>query len=169
MEFKGTVVNVTDSLGQLLFYSNGAWIANRNHQQMLNGDSLNPSFYTNNNYVRGIDMQSQYLFTTQLDEDVFVPSTSPLGNAGINNEIAKQSTRNSIIKNFMSTNYLTETDVNSLKSTQSGTIQSSALVFNGPSFKTTEKPLNFVSYVYKELDKKIKLVKILKNIQYLFI
>lgn len=61
MEFKGTVVNVTDSLGQLLFYSNGAWIANRNHQQMLNGDSLNPSYYTNNNYVSGLNSINSHI------------------------------------------------------------------------------------------------------------
>ena len=113
------------------------------------------NYWTNNDYVRGVEMQTEYMFTTTLDEDVVLPETS-LGSAGVNNTTAKQSTRNSIIKNFMGTNYLTETDVNSLKSTQSGTIQSSALVFNGPSFKTTEKPLNFVSYVYKELNNAYK-------------
>jgi hypothetical protein len=56
----------------------------------------------------------------------------------------------------MATNYLTETEVNSLLPTQAGTIQSSALVMNGPSFKTTETPLNLVSYVYKELDNAYK-------------
>jgi hypothetical protein len=113
------------------------------------------NYWTNNDYVRGVEMQTEYMFTTTLDEDVVLPETS-LGSAGVNNTTAKQSTRNSIIKNFMGTNYLTETDVNSLKSTQSGTIQSSALVFNGPSFKTTEKPLNFVSYVHKELNNAYK-------------
>jgi hypothetical protein len=96
-------------------------------------------------------MQTQYLFTTRLDEDVSVPSTT-LGAAGVNNTLARQTTRNGIIKNFMSTSYLTETDVNSLKSTQAGTMQSSALVMNGPSFKTTETPIDFVSYQYKQLD-----------------
>jgi hypothetical protein len=119
------------------------------HYSGING------YWTNNDYVRGIEMETQYMFTTTLDEDVILPNTS-LGLAGINNTTARQSTRNSIIKNFMSTNYLTETDINSLSSTQSGTIQSSALVFNGPSFKTTEKPLNFVSYVYKELNNSYK-------------
>ena len=52
----------------------------------------------------------------------------------------------------MATNNLTDTQINSLPATQTGTIQSSALVFNGPAFKTTETPLNFVSYVYKSLD-----------------
>jgi hypothetical protein len=109
------------------------------------------SYWTNNDNVRGVNMQTQYLFTTQLDSQVSVPATT-VAAAGISNTVARQSTRNGIIKNFMSTNYLTETEVNSLPSTKSGTIQSSALVFNGPSFKTTEKPLNFVSYVNKKLD-----------------
>ena len=113
------------------------------------------SYWTNPDYVRGLDMQTQYLFTTQLDEDIILPNTV-VSAAGINNTTAKQSTRNSIIKNFMATSYLTETEVNSLLSTQSGTIQSSALVFNGPSFKTTEKPLNFVSYIYKNLNNAYK-------------
>jgi len=109
------------------------------------------TYWTDSDNVRGVDMKTQYLFTTQLDENVTVPATS-LGAAGVNNVTAKQSTRNSIIKNFMATSDLTDTDINGLLSTQSGTIQSSALVFNGPSFKTTETPLNFVSYVYKELN-----------------
>jgi len=108
-------------------------------------------YWTNNDYVRGCDMQTQYLFTTVLDEDINPPSTT-VAAAGQNNTLARQTTRNGIIKNFMATNYLTETQVNNLKSTQSGTIQSSAFVMNGPSFKTTETPLNFVSYVYKNLD-----------------
>jgi hypothetical protein len=109
------------------------------------------TYWSNNSYVRGCTMQTQYLFTTILDEDVSVPSTT-LGAAGVNNTLARQTTRNGIIKNFMSTSYLTETDVNSLKSTQAGTMQSSALVINGPSFKTTETPIDFVSYQYKQLD-----------------
>ena len=108
-------------------------------------------YWSDNTYVRGCNMESQYLFTTKLDEDIDPPSTS-IGTAGVNNALARQTTRNGIIKNFMATNYLTETNVNDLKSTQTGTVQSSALVMNGPSFKTTETPLNFVTYVHKELD-----------------
>jgi hypothetical protein len=102
-------------------------------------------------------MKSQYLFSTKLDADL--ASTLPantVGAAGVSNAVARQSTRNSIIKNFMATSYLSETEVNNLPSTQTGTIQSSALVFNGPSFKTTETPLNFVSYVYKNLNNAYK-------------
>ena len=115
------------------------------------------NYWTNNDNVRGLNMKSQYLFSTKLDADLAstLPATT-VAAAGINNEVAKQSTRNSIIKNFMATSYLSETEVNNLPSTQTGTIQSSALVFNGPSFKTTETPLNFVSYVYKNLDNAYK-------------
>jgi hypothetical protein len=113
------------------------------------------SYWTNNDNVRGVNMQTQYLFTTQLDSQVSVPATT-VAAAGVSNSVARQSTRNGIIKNFMATSYLTETEVNSLPSTKSGTIQSSSLVFNGPSFKTTEKPLNFVSYVNKKLDNAYK-------------
>ena len=113
------------------------------------------SYWSNNDYVRGCDMETQYLFTTQLDSDVTLPATT-VGAAGVNNVTARQTTRNGVIKNFMATNYLTETAVNNLKSTEAGTIQSSALVMNGPSFKTTETPLNFVSYVYKNLNNAYK-------------
>ena len=112
-------------------------------------------YWKDNTNVRGLTMESEYLFTTQLDEDVTIPTTA-VGSAGINNTLAKESTRNSIIKNFMATSNFTETDINSLSTTQSGTIQSSALVFNGPSFKTTDTPLNFVSYIYKNLDNAYK-------------
>ena len=118
-------------------------------------------YWTSGNNIRGVNMQTQYLFTTQLDEDVTYPATTT-GAAGTStgavesNVLAKQTSANGIIKNFMATNYLTETQVNSIKSTQSGTIQSSALVMNGPSFKTTDNPLGFVSYIYKNLNNSFK-------------
>ena len=113
------------------------------------------SYWSNNDYVRGCDMDHKYLFTNQLLKDIATPTTV-VGAAGVNNVLAKKTTRNGIIKNFMSTAYLTETAVNNLQSTQSGTVQSSALVVNGPSFKTTENPISFVSYVYKELNNAYK-------------
>ena len=108
-------------------------------------------YWSDNTYVRGCNMQSQYLFTTTLDQNLSVPATT-VGAAGISNDLARQTARTGIIKNFMSSSFLTETDVNSLKSTKTGTIQSSAFIMNGPSFKTTETPINFISYQYKQLD-----------------
>ena len=120
---------------------------------------LNPYWY-DNNYVRGCTMKSEYLFTLVPDAQSSNVSISELGltnsAAGINNSLATNTTRNGIIKNFLSTSYLTETGINDLKSTQTGTIQSSALVMNGPSFSTTESPINFISYQYKKLTDKYK-------------
>jgi len=106
-------------------------------------------YWTSTDYVRGCSMQSKYLFSTEISPTL--PSTA-LGLAGEANSLAKQATRNSIIKNFMSTSSFTETDVSSLQSTKTGTVQSSALVMSGPSFAATDLPLNFVSYVYKNLN-----------------
>ena len=114
-----------------------------------------PQYWLNNKNIRGIDMRSEFLFTTTLSSDISYPATT-VGSAGINNVLARQTGRNSIIKNFMSTNFLTETEVNDLGSTKPGTIQSSALVMTGPTFKTTETPLNFVSYIYKNLNNAYK-------------
>jgi hypothetical protein len=111
------------------------------------------SYWSDNNYVRGCTMRSDYLFTTAKEIDL--PATT-LGQAGINNTKAKQTTRNGVIKNFMAVSNKTETEINLFKSTQAGTVQSSALVINGPAFTSTEKPLDFVSYVYKNLDNAYK-------------
>jgi hypothetical protein len=114
-------------------------------------------YWSNNDYVRACNMKTEYLFTTKLQEDLTasLPSTT-IGAAGIDSAVARQTTRNSIIKDFMAINYATETQVNNFKSTQSGTIQSSALVMNGPAFSTTQTPINYISYVYKNLNNAYK-------------
>lgn len=70
------------------------------------------------------------------------------------NDVARSSTRNGIIKNFMATNYLTETEVNRLSTPAYGTVQSSALVFQGPSLAINYTPIDFMSYIVKPLDNK---------------
>lgn len=74
------------------------------------------------------------------------------GIAGVANELAKSTTRNGIIKNFLSNTYLEESTVNRLKSTQTGTIQSSALVMNGSAANNTSERPKLLSYVSKSLD-----------------
>jgi hypothetical protein len=105
-------------------------------------------YWFNNLYAKVCNMQSQYLFTTQIDPSI--PSTT-VGAAGIDNSSSKLAVRNGIIKNFMANSYLTETQVNRLRTVDSGTIQSSALVMNGASFGASENPINYISYVYKDL------------------
>ena len=88
------------------------------------------------------------------------PSVVNSGKAGQsteNFELARSSSRNGIIKNFLAKTSFSESDVNKFYSTQAGTIQSSALVMTGPSFRTEigeqqeKNPLDFVSYVHKPL------------------
>ena len=109
-------------------------------------------YWSDNQYVRGCEMKSDYLFNTTPLEFMSFPPTS-VGAAGINNTKARLTSRSGTIKNFMSSSHITETPSNNQTSTSSATIQSSALVMDGPSFTTTETPINLVSYVYKELDK----------------
>ena len=108
-------------------------------------------YWSNNDYVRGCEMKSQFLFTTNLLGDISLPPVTT-GAAGVNNTKARQTSRGGTIKNFMSSSYGTETSVNKTLSTETGTVQSSAFVMNGPSFSAVETPLNLVSYVYKPLD-----------------
>lgn len=46
MSFLETNSNISDSLGNLLFYCNGIYIANANNDTMVNGSGLNPNTYT---------------------------------------------------------------------------------------------------------------------------
>jgi hypothetical protein len=109
------------------------------------------AYWSNNANVRGCTMQSKYLFRTGQT----LPATT-VGAAGINNTLAQKTSRNGIIKNALASKYISESNINAMLSTQAGTVQSSALVMNGPGFTTTESPLDFVSYVYKQLDNKYK-------------
>jgi hypothetical protein len=104
-------------------------------------------YWSNNSNIRGCNMKSNFLFGKSQTQ----PNTV-IGPAGLSNTLAQQTTRNGIIKNFLATSYLSDSSVSELRSTQTGTIQSSALVMNGPSFTTAQNPVDFVSYVYKELD-----------------
>lgn len=110
--------------------------------------------WVNDTYLRGCNMKSNLLFN--INSEIEYPISLSEGAAGINNVLAKKSSRTGIIKNFMTSNYMTETELNSLLSTQSGTVQSSALVMSGPAFESTASPLDFISYVYKPLNNSFK-------------
>jgi hypothetical protein len=106
------------------------------------------SYWTSSSNVQGCQMKSQYLFTTEAQPSI--PSTE-LGAAGVNKAQAEKSQRTGIIKNFLSSGYSTETNTSFLKSSDSSTMQSSALVINGPDFGVAETPRDFISYVYKNI------------------
>jgi hypothetical protein len=120
------------------------------------------STWVDDNYIHGSIQDAQdYLFNT--NQTINYPSNTGVVNAGfqkvINNQtylasdIAKKATRNSVIKNFMANTNITESSANYYKSALSGTVQSSALVFNGPTVPDAINPVNFVSYAYKPLQK----------------
>jgi hypothetical protein len=69
---------------------------------------------------------------------------------------AEKSTRNSIIKNFMANTTKTESEISHYNSALSGSVQASALVFNGPETPDQIDPADFVTYAYKPLDKPYK-------------
>jgi hypothetical protein len=76
------------------------------------------------------------------------------GNAGIdtNQSRAKTTTRNGIIKNFLTNVYVEEGTVNRLLSTQTGTMQSSAFIMNGSATSSDDETPGFVTYVFKTLE-----------------
>ena len=69
MNFRQTSASISDSSGQLLFYTNGVYIANRNNALMLNGDSLNPSDYTNTWRNDGLKISQGALILPSLYDD----------------------------------------------------------------------------------------------------
>lgn len=56
MSFSETNSVTCDSSGNLLFYSNGAYIANALHDTMLNGSGLNPGTFTTNHAHYGLTL-----------------------------------------------------------------------------------------------------------------
>ena len=108
--------------------------------------------WSNNDNVRGVEMDAKYLFKF----DQTIPETTKNVAAGVNNTFATKTTRNGIIKNYFTSKYISESAINKMSSTESGTTQSSALVMNGAGFKTTDTPANFLSYVYKPLSNNFK-------------
>jgi hypothetical protein len=106
------------------------------------------SYWTNNVNVQGCQMKSDVIYTTKIDEPV--PSNTN-GIAGIAKTIAEKSSRVGVIKNFFSASYSSETPTGSSQGANKGSLQSSALVFSGPTFDQNQIPRDFVSYVWKSL------------------
>lgn len=107
------------------------------------------SYWSDPATIRGCTMRSNFLFTSsefsgQLQER----------SAGVDDAFG--TSRNGIIKNFLSASFPTEAEANRLYSTQTGTIQSSALVMSGKTFDSDENPVDFVAYTYKPVSDSFK-------------
>lgn len=113
------------------------------------------SYWTDNSSIRGCTMDSKYLFagasTSSLTLTNAAAGTTNDVSGKTSNALALNSTRSGLSKNFLTSSYIEESGVNQQYSTQSGTVQSSAFIFNGPAIANRYEPLNFVSYVYKSL------------------
>jgi hypothetical protein len=91
---------------------------------------------------------------TNIIRTVDRPVTSS-GPAGKTNGEEKATTRTGLVKNSLSNSYIEDGDINSQQfSTQSGTVQSSALIMHGPTSLSDQTDPSLISYVYKDLDKK---------------
>lgn len=76
-----------------------------------------------------------------------------LGPAGVDNEKSNELSRTGLIKNFFASEFAEEI---AKVSNYPATVQSSALVLNGTSSSSDDAPIDFVSYVYKNLDNKFR-------------
>jgi len=61
MDIRFTDAGICDTLGNLLFYTNGIYIANRNHDSLQNTTGFNPGFYTTYDQLYGLQMQQACL------------------------------------------------------------------------------------------------------------
>ena len=112
-------------------------------------------YWTSNTNVYGCKQEASYLFST--NQIVNYPIGLAKNTAGgISPAKALESSRNGIIKNTLSQKYWTEKEVNEFRVAQAGTLQSSALVFNGPNFDTSMSPRDYISYVNKTLNNSYK-------------
>jgi hypothetical protein len=121
---------------------------------------LDPYWSDNANVKGCLQKSSEFLFNT--NEFIDYPktfatragktSTSVPGLSFFDSDqLSISSTRNGVIKNFRSNKYYSEKEINSFSTERVGTLQSSALVFQGPETPLGMKPSDFVSYITKEL------------------
>ncbi|MGR6087227.1 MAG: T9SS type A sorting domain-containing protein [Arcticibacter sp.] len=89
MWFMYTNAAISNDTGQLLFYTNGVYIANALDDTMINGSGLNPSFYTTQfsniglrlpqaNVIIPVPGNSNYYYLFHLTEDIPSPLYKPL-------------------------------------------------------------------------------------------
>jgi len=62
MPMISTDANICDSGGNLLYFTNGIYIADRNGNMLLNGDSLNPCPFTSQEFSNGLDIGQAAIF-----------------------------------------------------------------------------------------------------------
>ena len=111
-------------------------------------------FWSNNtvNTTKGCKVSLSTLLKSNPNTALETSKASFLGNAGIADDKVITASRNGVIKNALSGTSKTEKEISSLKITEAGTVQSSALVFGGPSFASDLTPSDYLSYIPKTLN-----------------
>jgi hypothetical protein len=73
LKFFITNASICDTSGELLFYTNGVWVANKNHDTLFNSQDFNPGFWTEfyGDDGLGIPQASLFLPNTQ-DENEYL-------------------------------------------------------------------------------------------------
>jgi len=118
-------------------------------------------YWSNNANVKGINMKSEFVFSTKPVDKIVLPPLLPKSAStplfGDGTPAAQQSTRNGIIANFLRESVPLETTISNLKTTESGTLQSSALVFTGPNpIPSGVTSRDLISYIFKPLTNDFK-------------
>jgi hypothetical protein len=114
------------------------------------------SFTISENSDVAVDAQQVQFLTDKLVEVGLAGATMSYSPSVTAKSVAKNTTRNGIIKNFLSTQYSKESVEAEAKTAAPGTIQSSALIMGGPSSATRFTPIDFISYVHKPLNDSYK-------------
>lgn len=143
----GLETNVTYKNGEVKRHGRGQF-----GTKIVSHSSGLPEYWSNDDNVRGCEMDSSYLFSTTPTEKITYPTYTSSGSPiGQNNSLAQKSTRTGIFRNWLSQIYPTDDVLKNLKTTEKGTIQSSGLSFTGPlEFSSDIKKRDFISYVYKD-------------------
>jgi hypothetical protein len=107
--------------------------------------------WKDSNNQRIIDMQHTYMFNGGA-----IPVTYQNVKSGVLNttgqSLIKKASVNGVIKNYLSSRNIKEAEANKYDSTIPGTMQSSALVMDGPTYPSGYNPQSFVQYVYKPME-----------------
>ena len=110
------------------------------------------SYWSDSANVYGCQQEADYIFSPNQIVSYPIGGLSPNTAGGLGSTKARESSRNGIIKNTLSQKFWTEKEINEFRTAQAGTVQSSALVFTGPTFAAGENPRNYVSYIHKPLN-----------------
>lgn len=111
--------------------------------------SPEPLFGIENSYYDITSEEFKPSLIKIIDRPLTVRASSPLNKAaGIDSGRFLTTKRTGVISNIFAKEYTEEIP---RSPDYSGNLQASALVMSGSTFSTTENPLNFISYTYKEL------------------